>query len=156
MKVYSDNTDHGSISAQVQNAFVDDLYFSDPTGRPHFFQRRNVGTLTWHTGSPHSLEYDFSKQKEGSEESNISFSLVLVYSKLGSTLKPIPSSISNGAEVFYLPHYEDLNRLILEGSEFKNTLANISMYQNTKPDQLRSLAIILMGVRNSMGKQNVL
>ncbi len=154
-KLYLGDYDRVILSSQIQDAFVDDFLISHPLGKEEYHQLKNVESLAWQSGSSHTLEYDFKRQKELLNEDYKDFSLYLVHSNPDSNLIPIPESISDCTEVLLFPYFEDMNRLILECIEFKDVIAGVSGYKNPTADQLGNIATILTGVWNWSGKQNI-
>ena len=69
------NTQETVISAQIEDAFVDDLFLSLPQDKYEFYQIKNVQSLTWQSGSSQSLQYDFNRQKELMDAKNVSYEL---------------------------------------------------------------------------------
>lgn len=72
------------ISAQVEDAFVDDLLLHLTHDKFEFYQIKNVQNRTWQPGSSQPLQYDFNKQKELMEAKNASYELFLIYSDSNS------------------------------------------------------------------------
>ena len=149
------NNDGTSLTAQVKDAFVDDLFISHNSGTLDFYQLKNVASLTWLSGASHTLEYDFIRQKELMEAEGRTFSLFLIYSNSECDLTPIPIAISDCTQIFHFPYFPSLNRLLLESPEFKNAIEEISAISSPQNDKLLTLATILLGFWESTEKNNV-
>ncbi len=155
LKLYSENQDDVILSSQIKEAFVDDLLISYSSGKLDFYQLKNVKSLTWSSGSSHTLQYDFERQKELMKEAEKRFSLFLIYSDKSSNVTSIPNTISDCTQANHFPYFQDLNRLLMESIEFKKAIAAISAYQSFQTDQLCVLATILLGVWYSLAQDNV-
>jgi hypothetical protein len=155
LRLYPKNYEDIILSSQIQYAFVDDLLINHYYGKLDYYQLKNNQDLTWQSGSTHTLEYDFKRQKEEMEENSKIFSLFLVYSDENSNVTSIPESISDCTQTEYFPYFSDLNRLLMESSVFKNAIFQISAYPFPQIDKLFSLASMLLGVWESLDKENV-
>ncbi len=144
-----------SFTSQVEMAFVDDLLILYENGLSEFYQIKNVKGLTWETGNPHSIKYDFQKQMELLISQKLQFKLFLVYSDTDSSVVRVPPSISDCTETRFFPFRESLSRLLLESPEFRNAIQDISAEASPELDKLHHLATILLGLWQSFDKQNV-
>ena len=155
LSLYPENYEEIILSSQIKDAFVDDLLVRHYCGKRDFYQLKNTTCLTWQSGSSHTLEYDFKRQMELIKGNSKIFSLFLVYSDKNSNVTSIPDSISDCTQTEYFPYFSDLNRLLMESSVFKNAIFQISAYPFPQIDKLFSLASMLLGVWESLDKENV-
>ena len=149
------NTQETVISAQIEDAFVDDLFLSLPQDKYEFYQIKNVQSLTWQSGSSQSLQYDFNRQKELMDAKNASYELFLIYSDSNSNVSNVPHPISQCTRTIFFPYYTSLNRLLWEYNDFKSVISNIAANRDATVDELLGLATILMGVWDASDKTNL-
>ena len=109
---YLEKLENVHFSSQLENAFVDDLLISTPDSHKTYHQLKNVASLTWHTGTSHTLSGDFKRQMEISSENKENFELKLIYSDQNSNITEIPIGISQYTSVVHFPFYSTLNQLI--------------------------------------------
>ncbi len=143
------------ISAQVADSFVDDICISHKQGQVEFYQIKNVKSLTWQSGSSHTIEYDFCKQKEKMLDEKTPFTLFLVYSDRQSDITKIPDCITDCTKTDFFPYFPSMNRLLFESTSFRNAISEISASQDLSIDILEKLSIILLGLWSALEKDDV-
>ena len=144
------------LSSQLENAFVDDLLVNETsTLLRTYHQLKDVARLTWRTGKGCSLETDFKRQMEISNEKGENFKLKLIYSKTDSPVSSVPNNLSPFTTSEYFPASHSINQLILSYPPFKDAIKQIMVQQEVPDDELSGAASAILGAWNSVNQNNV-
>lgn len=152
---YLEKLENVHFSSQLENAFVDDLLISIPDSHKTYHQLKNVASLTWHTGTSHTLSGDFKRQMEISSENKENFELKLIYSDQNSNITEIPIGISQYTSVVHFPFYSTLNQLILSYPPFKDAIKQITAQPEATDEVLSGIASAILGVWYSCAQESI-
>ena len=128
-------------------AYLDDLLITDNTRRI-YHQIKNVANFRWP-----SVEGDFIKQKDASEQAGENYKLVLVYSD-SKFNKDVPIDLEPCTDFSYFPYDPSIYTVIEKSSDFKSALKRILKFANPSDDKLYALAVCILGywIGNDMQK----
>lgn len=154
MGQYITNLSNISLSSQLKNTFVDDLLIEESNAHKIYHQLKDVEKLAWRTGK-HSLERDFSRQMEISQERKEDFELKLIYSNPNSAVSVIPDEIISCTSSMYFPSCLSINQLILSYPPFKEAIQNITVQCQAEDDELSGIASAILGAWNSVEQKDV-
>lgn len=147
-KLLADSTlslDSITMTAQVPDAFVDDLLIEEKGSLKHYHQIKDTQNISWNY---RNLKSDFQKQIEYSKEKEELFKLKLVTSKDG--FSEIPDELYSYTSVEYFPAFKELTHLYLEFPEFKSVIEKIAVEGRNNDDELLGIATTILGVWHSM------
>lgn len=127
MDKFGNDLKHISFSAQVEDAFVDDLLITYPK-KKFYHQIKDAKGLSWSSGNrTHTIQEDFELQKQACEESHTAYELRLVYSTDASRICNIPESLKSCTKLIHFESAKTLNACILSNEDFQNVLSAISL-----------------------------
>lgn len=153
MSRFGHNLKHVSFTAQVEDAFVDDLLIAYPKKR-FYHQIKDVNNLSWTLGNKtHTMQEDFELQKQACEEKHAAYELRLVCSHDSVQIRDIPDSLKSCTKLVHFESAKTLNACILSNKDFRDALSAISLEKSW--DSLSNLGTCILGYWSSGNQQNV-
>lgn len=129
IRLYSSRVDLNNtfVSAQIENAFVDDFQIIYEDGLRVYHQCKDTATLTWTTNTKGAPFYDFSWQRTYSNANGEFFKLKIVYSHSDCAIhkNPIPKDINDVTETEFFPAYGTLTATVLASAEFRRYIESV-------------------------------
>lgn len=142
------------LSAQLENAFVDDLLIEEPNKHRIYCQLKDIKKVMWGNGRLSTLKYDFKRQIDICLENDEDFELKLVYSPFNAKVT-VPEEVGSYTSILHFPACSSINQLILIHSPFKDAIRNIAVNPETTDEELAGIASGILGAWLSGEQKNV-